>query len=112
MAPERTQPFHMALHGVITGEIAQCACDVLTTHLVNSPQKVAGIIEHDPWIAPLADQLRNEISHSSVTLREGLRVVVVAFARILEHVLEMGNQFSALTGRNRWLMHVQSTCES
>ena len=112
MAPERTQPFHVALHLQITGEIAECPRDVFTAHLVNSPKEVSGIIEHDSWIASLADQLRNEISHPSVALREGFRVVVVSFSLVLDHVLQMGNQFSAFAGGNRWLMHVQSTGKS
>ena len=111
MAPERTQPFDMPLHGWITGEIAECSSDVVTTHLVNSPEEVAGIIEHDPWIAAFADQLRNEIRHAPVALREGFRVVVVAFSLVFNHVLQMRNQFPAFACRNRGLMHVQSTGE-
>ena len=78
---------------------------------MNSPEKVAGIIEHDSRIASFADQLRNEISHASIALREGLRVVVVAFPLVFNHVLQMGDQFSAFAGRDRGLMHVQGTGE-
>ena len=111
MAPERTKPFHMALHVWITGEIAQRVCDVFTPHLVNSPEEVAGIIEHDPGIASFSDQLRYEISHASVALGEGLRIVVVALSLVLNHVLQMGNQFSVSACRDCWLMHVQRTGE-
>ena len=78
---------------------------------MNSPEEVAGIIEHDPWIASFADQLRYEISHASVALSEGFRVVVIALSLVLNHVLQMGNHFSTFAGRDRWLMHVQSTGE-
>jgi hypothetical protein len=101
----------MALHLQITGEITKCTRDVFTAHLVNSPKEVSGIIEHDPWIASLADQLRDEISHAPVALREGLSVVVITFSLVLDHVLQMGNQFSAFAGWDCGLMHVQSTGE-
>jgi hypothetical protein len=85
--------------------------DVFTAHLVNSPKEVSGIIEHDPWIASLTDQLWNEISHAAVALREGFCVVVVAFPLVLHHVLQMRDQFSAFASWDRGLMHVQSTSE-
>lgn len=99
----------MALHGLITSEIVERVGDILSTHLMHTPEQVAGIIEHDPRIAAFADELRNEISHASVALREGFCVVVIALSLVLKHVLQMGYQFSVVPCRDRWLMHMQGT---
>ena len=109
MAPEGAKPFDMALHHRITGEIPQCAGDVLPAHLPHSPEQIAGVVEHDPWVATLLQQLGDEVGQAPVALGKRLGVVVVALALVFNHVLKVGDQAPIRTGRDRGLMHVQRT---
>ena len=89
MAPEGSEPLHMALHLRITGEIVQGSGDVFTTHLPQAPEQIARVIEHDPRIAALADQLRDQIRHTSITLSKWFGIVVISLPRMLNHVLKV-----------------------
>jgi len=111
MPPEAAEPFHMALHLLITGEKSQGLNDVLPPHLRQSPEEIAGVIEHDSRLTSLRDQFGNQISHSPVAVRESCCVVVIAFVRVIEHVLQVRDQLSVRTGWHRWLMHVQGARE-
>jgi len=68
--------------------------NVLAAFLLEPPEQVAGIIQHDAWIAALYVQLGQEIGHAPVAAGKGFGVVVLALAGMLKHVLQMTNQFS------------------
>jgi hypothetical protein len=112
MAPEAAEPLHVGLHAGIAGQKAQGLEDVVPAHLLEAPEQGAGVIEHDPRIAALTDQLGDQLRHAPVALGKGLSVVVVALPRVLEHVLQVGDQLAAGAGRNRGLVHVQGTGEA
>jgi hypothetical protein len=83
--------------------------DVAPAHLLEPPQQVAGVIEHDPRVAALLDQLGQQVGQAAVALGEGFGVVVVALSRVLKHVLEMGDQRPVGPGGDGGLVHVQGT---
>ena len=112
MTPERAEPLHMALHRGVAGKVAESITDVLPSHLSHSPEQIAGIIQHDPWAAAFAEQLRNQIGKASITLREGFGIVIVSFSLMLKHELQMGDQRSVRSGWDRRLVHVQGTGET
>jgi hypothetical protein len=63
-------------------------------------------------MAAFADQLGHQLRHAPVALREGFGVVVIAFPWVLKHELEMADQLTLCTSRNRWLMHMQGASEA
>ena len=112
MAPKGAEPLNMGLKCRITGQPLQRVEDVLATHLLKSPQQIAGVIKHDPRINALSKQLGNDVGQTPIAMGEGFSVVVVTLAGMLNHVLEMGDQLSVGTGWNRGLVHVQGTGEA
>jgi len=68
--------------------------NVLAAFLLEAPEQVAGIIQHDARIAALYVQLGQEIGHAPVAAGKGFGVVVLALDGMLKHVLQMTNQFS------------------
>ena len=112
MTPERAEPLHMALHHGVAGKVAESITDVVPAHLAHSPEQIAGIIQHDPWAAALAEQLRNQIGKASITLREGFGIVIVSFSLMFKHELQMGDQRSVWSGWDGRLVHVQGTGET
>ena len=107
MAPEGAEPLHMRLQAGVAGELVQRIEDVAPAHLLEAPQQGAGVIEHDPRIAALCNQLRDQIRHAAVALGKGFSVVVIAFAWVLQHVLEMADQLTMGPGGDGGLMHVE-----
>ena len=83
--------------------------DVTAPHLLQTPQQIPGIIQHDPWLTPLRHELRQQISHTAITLGKRFSVVVITLTRVLRHVLQMGNEGPIRARRHGGLMHVQST---
>ena len=112
MTPAGAKPFDMALHHHVGGQIVQGATDVITAHLPHTPEQVARIIEHDPWLASLLDQLGQQICQTPIARRKGLCVVVVTLVRVLSHVLQMGDQLTINACRHRRLVHMQSAGET
>jgi hypothetical protein len=109
MAPKGAEPLNMGLKGRISGQPLQRVEDVLATHLLKSPQQIAGVIQRDPRISAISKQLGNDVGQTPIAMGEGFSVVVVTLAGMLNHVLEMGDQLSISTGWNRGLVHVQGT---
>jgi hypothetical protein len=60
-------------------------------------------------MAALLDQLGEEVGKAPVALRKWFGVVVIALAGVLQHVLQVGDQFPLRAGWNRGLMHVERT---
>ena len=112
MAPKGAEPLNMGLKGRITGQPLQRVEDVLATHLLKSPQQIAGVIQHDPRINALSKQLGNDVGQTPIAMGEGFSVVVVTLAGMLNHVLEVGDQLAIDTSWNRGLVHVQGTGEA
>ena len=112
MAPEGAEPLHMGLNRGIGGEESQGIKNVAAAHLLETPEQIAGVIEHDARIAALVDQLGNQLRQASVAVGEGFGVVVIALAGVLQHVLEMGDQRAISSGRNRGLVHVERAGEA
>ena len=112
MAPEGAEPLHVGLQARVTGEGFKGGEDVLAAHLLETPEQIPRIIEHDPGIAALANQLGNDLGKSFVAVGKGIGVVVITLARVLIHVLQMGDQLSVGPGWNRGLMHVERTGKS
>ena len=96
---------------MITGEKSQGLKDVFLPHLRQSPEQIAGVIEHDSWLTSLCDQLGNQIGHAPVAVRECGCIVVISLVRMIEHVLQVRDQLSVRTGWHRRLMHVQGARE-
>ena len=109
MAPKGAEPLNMVLKGRISGQPLQRVEDVLATHLLKSPQQIAGVIQRYPRISAISKQLGNDVGQTPIAMGEGFSVVVVTLAGMLNHVLEMGDQLSISTGWNRGLVHVQGT---
>jgi len=57
MAPETAQEFHMGLQIWIAGEFFEGIENVDAAHLLKTPEQIAGIIQHDPRVAALCNQL-------------------------------------------------------
>ena len=112
MAPEAAEPFHVALHHGIGGQEPQGIGDLGAAHLLQSPEQGARIVEHDSGAAPLADQRRKDVGEPAVAVREGLRVVVIALCRVIQHVLEVGDEGALRPGRDCRLVHVQRAGEA
>ncbi len=109
VAPEGAKPLHVLLHAGIAGEEAQGVEDVVAAHLLEAPEQVSGVIEHDPRVTALGDQLGKNVSQPPVAVSERLGIVVVAHTGMVEHPLKMGDQLAIRPGGNRGLVHVQRT---
>ena len=112
MAPEGAEPLHVGLKGGITGQPLQRFEYVVSTHLLESPQQIAGVIQHDPRIGTLSKQLGDDVGQTPIAVGKGFSVVVVTLTGMLNHVLEVGDQLTVGTGWNRGLVHVQGTGEA
>ena len=107
VAPERAEPLNMALHLWIAGEVVQCSADVVSPHLADAPQQIAGVIEHDPGAASLSQQLWNQLGEAPVALGKRFGIVVIPLSLMVKHVLQVGDQRTIRSCRDGWLMHVQ-----
>ena len=112
MAPEGSKPLHMSLHQRVTGEVVECIANVAAPHLLDSPEQIARIVEHDSWVAAFVDQFRQQVGKTPIAVGEWLCVVVVTLVGVIEHVLKMGDQAVVRPRRHRWLVHVKSTGKS
>jgi hypothetical protein len=99
----------MRLYGGITGEEFQGIENVVATHLLHTPEQIARIIQHDPGIAAFLNQLGNDLGQTPVALGKWFGIVVIALAGVLQHVLQVGDQFSLRAGWNCGLVHVERT---
>lgn len=106
MAPHGAEPFNMGLILRLTGDALQVVENVIPPHLDESPQQVAGVIEHDAWVAALVNQLWDKISHAAIAPGKDAGVVVVAVALMLKHILQIANQLTIRSSGDGGLMHV------
>jgi hypothetical protein len=78
-------------------------------------QQRAGILQHDPRLLALGEQLGDELPHPLVAPVEHRRVVVVAQVRMLQHPLQVaddgGGAQVGSPGGDEGLVHVQGDRE-
>jgi hypothetical protein len=72
-------------------------------------QQRAGVLQHDPRLAALGEQLGDEFAHPRVAPLEHRRVVVVAKVGVLQHPLQVaddgrGAQLRSTAGIRGWCM--------
>ena len=89
MAPERAEPLHVALHLCIAGQVAKGCHDVVPPHLLQPPEQIPRVIEHDPRAASLRDQVWDEICHPPIALGKRFGVVVISIVRVFHHELQV-----------------------
>ena len=110
MAPSAAEPPpHLAGPG-IAGEVPKRIENVIQAHLPHPVQQGAGVVEHHPGLAALAEQLPDELAHALVAPREYRGIVVVADVLMVHHPRQVaddrrGRQVAA--GRDKRLVHVQ-----
>ena len=78
-------------------------------------QQGAGVLQHDPRLLALAEQLADELAHPLVAPVEHRGVVVVADVGVLQHPLQVADDSRGAqvrsAGRDQRLVHVQSDRE-
>src|SRR5208337_1035529 len=115
VAPGRAEPLDAAAIVGVAGDAPEAVEHVVGALLAQAVEERARVLEHDARLLALADQLRNELAHALVAPQEHRRVVVVADALVLEHVLQVADHLGgakiASTGGNQRLVHVQCVGE-
>lgn len=111
MTPHCSEPFDVGLKFAIAGNSLEMIQNVVTPHLLKSPEEITRIVEHNAGIAALRNQFRNKFSYTAVAPSEGSCVVVIAIVWMLEHMLEIADQFAVSACGDRGLVHVEGTSE-
>ena len=116
MAPRAAQPLYRPAVTLVTGEARQGVEHLAGAHLAQSGEQRARVLEHDPRLEPLVEEVRDELAHPSVTPQEHPSVVVVTAVRLVQHPLHVADQLGRpqlrTTCRDEWLVHVQRNRES
>ena len=109
--PRRSEPLHRAAIGRIERNPLQIIEHIVEPHRPQAMKKLARVIQHHPRLFSFSDQLRDELAHTLVAPHEHRRVVIVADARIIHHVLQIaddrGGVEIAASRRNERLVHVE-----
>ena len=103
------QPFDVGLIFGVTGDALEVAQNIFSAHLDESPQQVAGVVEHDAGVAALVNEFGDEVAHAAIAPGKDARVVVVAVALVIKHMLQVADQFTIGSGRDGGLMHMEGT---
>ena len=93
MTPHCPQPFHMVASRGVVGETFEVVENIASSHLPQSPKQVPRVVQHDARVAPLADQVGDEVSHAAIAVGKWPGVVVVPVVGVLKHILQRPNQF-------------------
>ena len=116
MAPRSAQPLDTTTIGRTTSNRPQLVDHVVQPHLPHAVQQTSRVLQHDPRLFPIADQLRNELAHPLVAPVKNGRVVIVADVGVVHHVFEVADHLGRLqivaTGRDQRLMHMQRVGEA
>lgn len=91
MTPHCPQPFYVRLVLTIAGNSLEIVENIIASHLAQSPQQVAGIIEHDTRVAAFGNQLGDEFSHAGIAPSKDSGVVVIPLVGIFKHMLEIAD---------------------
>ena len=115
MAPCGPQPLHAGRIGGIESDRLEVVNHIVQAHRPQAVQQLPRVIQHNPRILPLVDELGNERAHPLIAPPEHRRVVVVAGAGIVHHVLEVADQGCRFeipaAGWDQRLVHVKSDAE-
>ncbi|CDI02151.1 hypothetical protein BN873_260007 [Candidatus Competibacter denitrificans Run_A_D11] len=112
MAPRTSQP----LHRPPVSRIARCILEgvehIVQPHRPQAVEQGAGILQHHPRLLALVNQLRDKFAYPLVAPVKNRRIVIIANALVIHHVLEVADngrrgQVAATCG-NQGLVHVQS----
>ncbi|MBD2362390.1 hypothetical protein H6G36_14555 [Anabaena minutissima FACHB-250] len=106
MTPHCPQPFYIGLIGAIASNALEVVYNIVASHLAESPQQITRVIEHDTGIATLIYQFGNKIPHAAVTISKRCGVVVVPFLGMFKHILQITDEFTIMTSRDRRLVHM------
>jgi hypothetical protein len=102
-------------HVRVTGHLAQRVEHVVEPHAPHAVQQRARVLQHDPRLGAVGQQLGNELPHPLVAPVEHRGVVVVADAGVLHHPLQVADRGRGAqvrpTGRDERLVHVQGDGE-
>ena len=103
MAPHGAQPFSMGLIFGIAGDAFEVVNNVVTAHLLQAPQQVAGVVQHDAGVTTVVDQFGDEVGDAGIAPGKDVGVVVIAFTLVFKHVLEITDQLSVGPGGDGWV---------
>ncbi len=106
MTPHCPQPFYIRLILGVTGNALEIVEDIVSSHLAQTPQQIARVVEHNSRIATFGNKLGNKISHTAIAPGKRSRIVVIPFVGMFKHVLEIADEFALGTCRDGGLVHV------
>jgi len=102
-------------HARVAGEALEGVEHVARAHAPQPLEQRARVLQHDPRLEALGEQLGNELAHPLVAPPERGRVVVVADVGVLQHPLQVADDRRAAqlgpAGWDQRLVHVQSDGE-
>jgi hypothetical protein len=111
MAPGAAQPLHGMPHIRVAGKRPQRIQHVVQSRAPQPVQQRARVLQHDPRLAALGQQLGDELAHPLVAPLEHRRVVVVAEVGMLQHPLQVADRGRRAQvrspRRDQRLVHVQ-----
>jgi hypothetical protein len=113
--PGAAEPLDRLPQVGVAGQHSQGVEDVSQSSAAQPVQQGAGVVQHDPRLAAVAEQLGDELTHPLIAPVEHRRVVVVAELGVLQHPLQVADdggvaQVGSAGGDER-LVHVQSDRE-
>jgi hypothetical protein len=115
VAPRTAEPLHGLAQVRVAGQRPEGVEDVVQASVAQPVQQGAGVLEHDPRLAALGEQLGDELAHALVAPVEHRGVVVVAQVGVLQHPLQVADDGGGArvrsAGRDERLVHVQGDRE-
>ena len=113
--PRAAEPLHRLPQVGVAGEWPQGVEHVVQARAAQPVQQGAGVLQHDPRLLALAEQLGDELAHPLVAPVEHRGVVVVADVGVLQHPLQVaddgGGAQAWSPGGDERLVHVQGDRE-
>jgi hypothetical protein len=111
VAPGRPEPLDGAAQCGLAGDALEAVDHIVGPQHAQPVQQRARVLEHDARLAAFGEQRRDELAHARIAVPEDGRIVVVAHARMLEHVLQVADECGraqlGTAGRDQRLVHVQ-----
>jgi hypothetical protein len=96
----------MGMKTGITGDPFQPIQNVIPPHLLQPPEQINGVIEHDARIAALIHQIGDKLSHATIAPGKNTGVVVISLLPMLKHILQIADQLTLRSGWDGGLVHV------
>ena len=111
MPPRAAEPLHGLPQVGVAGQRPQGVEHVVQPHVPQPVQQGAGVLQHDPRLAALAEQLGDQLPHPLVAPVEHRGVMAVADVGMLQHPLQVaddgGGAQVGSAGRDQRLVHMQ-----